>query len=258
MLTHLIAYIAPHKRRITRAASIVAALCLWQVSGTLGMNAALFPPPTHVVHALITMVLHRGYMRDILASSIRLAVGYFAGASLGMVIGLLVGRVHVIDDLASPLIQMLRPISPISLIPIVILWFGLGNMAKYVLIMWGVFFPVWINTSLGVRNVDQRYIWAAQSLGISGLPLLLRIIFPAAMPMVIAGLRTAIPIAFYTLVAAELAGAYSGVAYEINVAQLNMRFGEMFAGLVVLGLMSALADYLFVVLSEKLFPWVHA
>lgn len=249
--------IKPGRGFFIRIVSLLIASLVWQGSSYLGINNSLFPPPTRVFHALVSMFIHDHYVIDILASSQRLIVGYCAGATIGVLFGLLTGRFELMNNIFGPIIQALRPISPISLVPIAILWFGLGDISKYFLVFWGVFFPVWINTNIGVKNIDQHYVWAAQSLGARQLTLLLTVILPAAMTMILAGLRTAIPIAFYTIVAAELAGAYSGVAYQMNVSALDMRFGQMFAGLVVLGIMSTIADKVFVLFTRAIFPWSH-
>lgn len=245
------------RRNVIAVASIAIFLLMWQATAHLGVNAALFPPPTRVVRAFAHMVLTEHFFADLLASSRRLVVGYTAGATLGLVVGLMTGRFEWLADTVGPVIQLLRPIPPISLVPIAIFWFGLGEFSKYFLVFWGVFFPVWLNVHLGVKNVDEIYLRAARCLGASEGRLLFSVAFPGALPMILAGLRTAIPISFYTLVAAEIAGAYSGIAYRINVNQLSMRVGHMFAGLFVLGIMSAVADKLFVSVTRKMFRWAY-
>ena len=146
---------------------------------------------------------------------------------------------------------------PISFVPIAILWFGLGEASKYFLVFWGVFFVVWINTHIGVTNVPKIYLEAAQNLGASERGMVHQVVLPAALPMLLAGLRTAIPIGFYSLVAAEIAGAYSGVAYMIEIAHTNFQIDKMFSGLVILGIGSALADRLFVAVTSRAFPWIQ-
>ena len=253
----LAAGLLTQRRKAIAAASIAAFLLIWQATAYLGVNTALFPLPTRVVHALINMLFHEHFINDVLASSRRLMVGYAAGAALGLIIGLMTGRFELLSDVISPVVQMLRPIPPISFVPIAIFWFGLGEFSKYFLVFWGVFFPVWLNVHLGVKNVEEIYLRAGRCLGAGEARLLFSVVFPGALPMILAGLRTAIPISFYTLVAAEIAGAYSGIAYRIDVAQLDMRIGHMFAGLVVLGIMSAAADKVFVAVTKKLFHWAY-
>jgi ABC-type nitrate/sulfonate/bicarbonate transport system permease component len=115
---------------------------------------------------------------------------------------------------------------------------------------------VWITTFLGVSRVEQTYVWAAASLGAGERQLLREVVFPAALPSIVAGLRTAVAIAFYCLVAAEIAGAFSGLAFRLDVSHTNLQVDRMFAGLIVLGIISATADRLFSALITRLFPWL--
>jgi ABC-type nitrate/sulfonate/bicarbonate transport system permease component len=143
------------------------------------------------------------------------------------------------------------------LVPIAVLWFGLGEFAKYFLVFWGVFFIVWITSHLGLLAVDKTYINAARSLGATERVVLVEVAIPAAMPAVLAGLRTAIPVGFYSLVAGEVAGATHGLAYMIELAHTNFQVAKMFGGLVILGLASACADRVFVFVTSMLFPWAY-
>jgi NitT/TauT family transport system permease protein len=122
-------------------------------------------------------------------------------------------------------------------------------------VFWGVFFTVWVATHLGVQRADPALIRAARSLGTPDRLLIRDVILPSALPTIFVGLRTAVSISFYTLVAAELAGAFSGLAYRIDLAHQNMQTGQMLGGLVMLGIVSAAADRGFAVLSRKLVWW---
>jgi ABC-type nitrate/sulfonate/bicarbonate transport system permease component len=245
-------------RRGLNAVSIAGLLFVWEMVARSGyFNTALFPPPSKVAIDLFHMMAGHQLWSDIFASSRRLFVGYVAGGVAGLVAGLFTGRYSFADHLLSPAFQVLRPIPPISFVPVAILWFGLGEFSKYFLVFWGVFFPVWFNTYLGVQRVDQTLTRAAQCLGAKEGALLFAVVLPGALPQILAGLRTALAVSFYCLVAAEIAGAYSGVAYRIDIAHLNFQIGHMFAGLGVLGVMSALADWLFVRLTGLVFPWAY-
>lgn len=185
----------------------------------------------------------------------RVIVGFFAGAIAGIGMGVLTGGNRIISAFFSPIFQMLRPIPPIAFVPIVIVWFGLTEWGKWFLIFWGVFFTVWLSTHLGVQRINQTLVRAAQCLGARKHHLLIEVMLPDALPYIFMGLRTAVSISFYTLVAAELAGAYAGIAYRLEVTQQNMQIGHMIAGLVLLGLISSMADRLFGVLSTKVVHW---
>lgn len=246
-------------RRLNQAAlilSIPLLLGAWQfVSVSEIVNRILFPPPTEVAVALYQTAKDGTLWRDVLASVTRVLVGYGSGAAAGIAIGLLTGRYTFISNLLTPIFQLLRPIPPIAFVPIVVLWFGLTEFGKYFLVFWGVFFTVWIATHLGVQKVDPMLVRAARSLGTSERNLLLHVIFPAAVPYIFVGLRTSVSISFYTLVGAELAGAFAGLAYRIALAQQNMQTAQVMGGLIMLGVISAAADRAFNLLSQRFVWW---
>lgn len=236
--------------------SIPLFLAAWQgVSGLNWVNAALFPPPTVVIASLIDYFRNGEGVRDLLWSLGRVSIGYLSGAVAGIAVGLLTGTRPLFSGLLTPVFQLLRPIPPIAFVPVVIVWFGLTEWGKWFLVFWGVFFAVWLSTHLGVQRVNDTLIRAARSLGASPRQLLLSVQFPAALPVVFVGLRTAVGISFYTLVAAELAGAFAGIAYRLEISQQNFQIGHMMAGLLVLGIISALSDKLFQKLSQRLVHW---
>lgn len=250
---------SPAMHRLNQAVFVMSVpmfLALWQiVSVAEVVNRILFPPPTEVVVALYRAALDGTLAADLAMSVSRVLVGYGTGAAGGILIGLLTGRYALISNLLTPIFQLLRPIPPIAFVPIVILWFGLTEIGKYFLVFWGVFFTVWIATHLGVQKVDAMLLRAARSLGTTERGLLRHVILPGALPYVFVGLRTSVSISFYTLVAAELAGAFAGIAYRIELAQQNMQIGQVMGGLVMLGVISASADRCFSVLSRRLVWW---
>jgi ABC-type nitrate/sulfonate/bicarbonate transport system permease component len=236
--------------------SIPLLLAAWQfVSVSEIVNRILFPPPTEVAVALYQMARDGTLWHDVLASGTRVLVGYVSGGAAGIAIGLLTGRYVFVSNLLTPIFQLLRPIPPIAFVPIVVLWFGLTEFGKYFLVFWGVFFTVWIATHLGVQKVDHMLLRAARSLGTSEHNLLLHVIFPAAIPYILVGLRTSVSISFYTLVGAELAGAFAGLAYRIELAQQNMQTAQVMGGLIMLGVISALADRGFNLMSRRFVWW---
>jgi NitT/TauT family transport system permease protein len=244
---------------INRAAlylSIPLFLIGWQLISTSGLvNRILAPAPADVFHALVAAVRNGSILMDILWSSSRVLIGYIAGAVSGIVVGLITARFVFFNNLLSPVLQLLRPIPPIAIVPLVIIWFGLTETGKYFLIAWGVFFVVWIATFMGVQKVNPLLIRAAQSLGIPERKMLREVIFPGALPYIVVGLRTSVTIAFYSLVAAEISGSFVGLAYRIDTAHQNMQTGLMMASLVMLGVLSATADYAFNLISRRLVFW---
>lgn len=250
---------AARARRLNTVVGFVSLplfLLAWEVISRSGIvNEILFPPPTVVGVALWEWLISGDLLTDLAASFARVVVGFVLGSVCGVVLGVLTGRIALLSSVLGPIFQIMRPIPPIAFVPIVILWFGLAESGKIFLIFWGVFFTVWLSAHLGVQKVDKGLIRAAQMLGTPQLRLHTEVIFLGALPYIIVGLRTAVGISFYTLVAAELAGAFSGVFYRIALAQQNMQTGQVLGGLVVLGLISFLADRAFAAASSRLVWW---
>jgi ABC-type nitrate/sulfonate/bicarbonate transport system permease component len=229
--------------RAARWASVPLLLLTWQlVSAAQWVNPVLFPPPAVVARSLVDYLVAGDGWRDLFASVGRVAVGYLAGAATGVLVGIHTGTRPVVAGLLTPALQLLRPIPPIAFVPVVIVWFGLTEWGKWFLVFWGVFFAVWMASHMGVQRVNDNLVRAAQSLGTGRMRLLWTVQLPAAAPVILVGLRTAVSIAFYTLVAAELAGAFAGIAYRMEINQQNMQIGHTMAGLVLLGVVSAAAD----------------
>jgi ABC-type nitrate/sulfonate/bicarbonate transport system permease component len=236
--------------------SIPLFACLWELVSDSGVvNPVLFPPPSVVLVATADWIRSGQFSADLWASLVRVLAGFVLGALAGIVTGLLTGRFALVSSLLSPLFQVLRPIPPIAFVPIVVLWFGLTETGKIFLVVWGVFFTVWLSTHIGVQKIDQGLVRAAAMLGTPAHRMLGEVVLLGALPYIAVGLRTAVSISFYTLVAAELAGAFAGIVYRIEIAQQNMQTGQVMSGLVVLGAMSFLADRGFTALIQRLVWW---
>jgi NitT/TauT family transport system permease protein len=242
--------------RAARWLSLPLFFGLWQgVSLSGWVNPTLFPPPTAVLQALWLWLTDGPLLRDLGMSVSRIVVGFAAGALVGVGVGVLTGSTALAAALLAPVFQLLRPIPPIAFVPLVILWFGLSEWGKWFLVFWGVFFTVWVATHLGIQRVDPIWMRAAQCLGAPRRAQMLQVMLPAALPTILVGLRTAVSVSFYTLVAAELAGTFSGVAYRIEIAHQNMQTAQMMGGLLVWGALSSLADKGFAALSRRWVWW---
>jgi ABC-type nitrate/sulfonate/bicarbonate transport system permease component len=236
---------------------IFALLVVWELVSRLGLvSAALFPPPSRVLVALFELLRSGEMLRDMGASYTRLLVGLGGGAVVGILLGLLTGRVKAAADLLTPLVQLFRPLPPVAIIPLVIVWFGIGETAKVFSIGFAVFFPVWLNTHLGAQQVPQRLLWSASTLTRSRLKIFWKVIFPASLPFIVAGLRVGISVAFVMVFVSELAGASEGIGYQISTSHLAYRIDRMMAALAVLGASGALADYVFSKGVEWRYPWL--
>lgn len=236
---------------------IILFLLLWEIAPRImpGINLLMFPPPSHVVGTLEQMVLSGELFWHMVASLKRALLGFVIGCSLGVAAGVLTGQLLVLRSMSDPILHGLRSIPAIAFVPLAIVWFGLGEASKVALITWGTFFPVWINSFIGVRDVPAVFLRSATSLGCTQRQIMLRVVLPAAMPFILAGLRQATATAFVILVAAELVGAESGLGFLISFSHLVFRVDMMFVGLMTLGALGFLADRVFVAILPWLFPW---
>ncbi len=192
---------------------------------------------------------------DLLATFLRVLVGFLIGAGLALPLGLFMGNFEGVYRLFNPLIQVLRPIPPIAFVPLSILWFGLGNPPAYFLISLGAFFPVLMNTISGVRNVDSIYIRAARNLGAGGSTMFMRVILPAAMPHILTGLRVGIGVAFICVIVAEMIAVNNGLGYRITEAREFFWSDKIIAGMVTIGLLGLAIDTGMSRLNNYLLRW---
>ncbi len=244
-------------RVVRRVLPVALFLAAWQLVSTNGMvNPRLFPPPTDVWLALVAWTESGTLWTDIGSSYWRVLLGFVIGSGLGIVTGLLTGRLRNVELSVVPLLQIFRPLPPVAIIPLIIVWLGIDDAAKIFAIAFAVFFPVWINTHLGAVGIPKNYLRSASLLTTSRMQIFYSVLFPAALPSIIAGLRTALPIAFVMVYVSEIAGASAGLGYRISVSHLAYRIDTMMAALLVLALAGALADALFTGLVKAAFPWV--
>jgi ABC-type nitrate/sulfonate/bicarbonate transport system permease component len=211
----------------------------------------LVPSPWQTFAVGKEMLLNGTLMTHVAISLERVLVGYTAGCIAGIVIGALMGRIALIGRLADPILQLVRPISPVALVPLSIIWFGIGDLSKYFIIFYGVVIIMIINTAAGVTSTPTIRLNAARCLGASAWQILRRVVLPSAVPSILTGMRVALGFAFMGIVAAELIAAQSGIGYLIMQSRTLLRTDIMFVGLVTLGILGALLDGCFKVAVDR-------
>lgn len=226
-------------------AGTLAVLAAWEFAARSGIiDAAIFPSPllaaknasTHLT--LTDVLVHTGW------SLLRVVVGFSIGALAGIVIGIAAGWYRIAGYFFVPLIELLRPIPPLAWIPLAIIWFGLGESSKFFMIFLGAFFPVVTAAYWGVTSVDPVLIRAAQSFGLKGVQLLVRVAIPGAAPDLATGLRIGWGLSFGVLVAAELIAAEKGLGYLIMHARLLGDVNVIVVGILLIGALNLLTDAL--------------
>ena len=170
-------------------------------------------------------------------------------------LGIAMGWWRVVYNQVNPIMEILRPIPPLAWIPLSILWFGIGDAQNQFIIFLGIFFPILVNTVVGVKNIEPNLVRAARSLGAPEYKVLTRVVFKGALPQIITGIRIGLGVGWMALVAAELVGANSGLGFVINDARSMLRTDIIVVGMLTIGLVGLLIDSVIRILSRYLLPW---
>lgn len=238
-------------------ASIIVFLAAWELVARSGwISAALFPPPTAVVRALVEWARSGDLGRDLAASLWRTYAGLALGTVAGVFIGISAGQIVPLRNAIVPLVSLFRPIPPVAMIPLVIIWAGIGNGSKVLSTAFACFFPMFTAAYQGAANLPESFLWAARSAGLSGPAILARIVFPATLNVCLAGLRVTIAVAFVMCFVSELAGSSQGLGYQISLMHLNYRIDRMMAAMAMLAGCAAATDALAVWVITSVCPWI--
>ncbi len=232
----------------------VALILVWQACAGF-VSPIVLPAPSAVARRWVDWLLSGELLYDTASSLYRVLVGFAVGAGLALPLGLLMGSRPRAYALLNPLIQVVRPIPPIAFIPLAILWFGLGNPPSVFLIALGAFFPVLMNTMAGVRHVDVIYLRAALNLGANQSTLFRRVMLPAAMPYILAGLRIGMGTAFIVLIVSEMIAVNAGLGYRILEAREFMWSDKIIAGMITIGLVGLAIDTTMNRVSNHVLRW---
>ncbi len=219
-------------------------LLIWHVLVRLS-GSDLFPTPLEVVRGIQELVEKGLLLKYIVASLFRVSWGFGLAVLVGVPLGLILGWFKPAYQALNPMIQILRPISPIAWIPVAILWFGIDDTAPVFLIFLASVFPITVSSMAAVQNMQLVYLRAAQNFGIKGPQLFRRVILPAALPQIITGIRIALGIAWLVVVAAEMIAVNSGLGYLIiDARNAGKRYDLVVAGMVMIGLIGLVLDLL--------------
>lgn len=215
---------------------------IWAVAVKLS-GTKIFPSPLAVARAIAALGEKSLLWRYIGDSLTRVVAGYSAAIIAGVPLGFLLGWHASLARAVNPLIQMLRPISPLAWMPLTVIWFGVSNAAPIFLIFLASFFPIVVAAMNGVRNVPPVYLQAGRNFGLSTSQLMIRVVAPAVLPRIIVGLRLAFGIAWIVLVAAEMIAVDSGLGYLIiDARNAGKRYDLVVAGMLLIGVIGLLLD----------------
>ncbi|ADL50143.1 ABC transporter permease [Clostridium cellulovorans] len=243
-----------HKRKLLNIIiSLSLLLILWQLLSLFGeVGKTSIPSPLEVVKAIKDMIEDKILFKYIGISLYRFAVGYFIAAIFAIALGLIFGWYKKAWDIIDPIVQVLRPVSPIAWFPFIVIIFGIGNLPAIVIIFIAAFFPILLSTVTAVKNIEKSYLKVASNFEIKGLKLMGKIVLPAIFPYIANAMHIALGSAWVFLVAGEMVGAQSGLGYLIIDARNNLRLDMLMAGIIFIGLIGLILDKLIARVERKI------
>ena len=245
------------RRYLTLAASSFAALLIawWAITASGAVNPIFLPSPTGVVEALVKWYRDGTLLDDIGISVWRVSAGFLLSALMAVPLGLYVGAYQPVRALFEPIMEFARYLPAVAFVPLVLLWFGLGETAKIMLIWIGTFFQMVLMIAEDANRVPMAQIEAARTLGASNREILNLVLLRSAMPAMLDTLRMTLGFAWTYLVVAELIAANSGLGFAILRAQRFMQTDRIFVGIILIGLIGLVTDQAVRRLQKRLFPW---
>ncbi|HEX9017045.1 MAG TPA: ABC transporter permease [Chloroflexota bacterium] len=251
-------FVASHKRPIISGASILTVLSVYTVVSNSGMvNPTLIPPPQTVAQTAVTLWTEENLPADILTSLGRVLAGYTIGVTIAILLGALMGWFWLVDAVFDPIVELIRPVPPLAYIPLMILWFGIDETPKILVISIGAFVSCVINVVAGVRNTPLVYIEAARTMGAKNRDLFFSIAIPSALPYILTGMRVGLATAWAILVASELIAAQRGLGFMMTNARRFVRTDSIIVGIICIGLLAFVMDRLLRYLNQRMTGWME-
>lgn len=244
-------------------AGLLLFLLAWWGSTTTGVvDAKFLTPPQDVWAALVAGFGERTSGAPLLKEQIvpsvqRALYGFLIATGLGIVLGILVGSLRTLEKLLEPVLLFFRSLSILALFPVFLLFFGIGEESKIAIVAWAAFFPVFVTTANAVKGVERILVHAARTLGAGRVWVFTRVVLPAAVPNIFPGLRLGASYAFTALVAAEYLGATAGIGIFIRSSQEGYAIPQMYAGIVVLGVLGVVLNVVLMAAERRVTGWQH-
>ncbi len=231
-------------------------LSAWQACSMLALFPPfLVPPPASVARAFVALLASGDLAKHLAVSFGRVVAGFTLAFLFAFPLGIVSGRSPRLQRVTAPLFEFFRHIPPIATIPLLILWFGIGELPKLAVIVMATFFPVFLNTEHGIRTVDPKLIEVGRVFGLPPRAIFFRLLLPAALPDIFLGIRLGLGYSWRSLIGAELIAATSGLGYLILDAEQLSRPDIVLVGIFSIGILGSLLDEAFFVLGKRLLPW---
>ena len=252
----------PFSRQITLSVGTLLLLLAvwWAVAAQQWVSPLFLPPPGQVLAKLITIAGPQGFMdatlwQHLAASLTRIVIALLAAGLIGVPVGIAMGLNSTVRGILDPLIELYRPVPPLAYLPLMVIWFGIGETSKILLIYLAIFAPVAMSALAGVKSAQQVRIRAARSLGASRAQVLWLVILPGALPEILTGLRIGLGVGWSTLVAAELIAATRGLGFMVQSAGEFLATDVVLAGIAVIAIIAFLLELGLRALQRRLTPW---
>lgn len=237
----------------------VSIVILWWCATTFGnISEGLLPSLPSVSHVFQSMVQSGQLQSDLLVSISRVVKGFLSASVLGVTLGSIMGMSETACQMLLPLITTVRQIPMIAWFPLVILWCGIGELSKVVIIVIAAFFPVLVNTLSGIQSTPEGYIEVAKMYRISKWKQFVKLYMPHALPQILVGLKLGLGVSWMAVVASELVAATSGIGYRMNDARSMLQSNKVIVCMIVIGLVGILMDKLISIVFSRLTPWETA
>jgi NitT/TauT family transport system permease protein len=235
---------------------VLVLLALWETLSQLKMvNVVLFPPVTTIVNRFFALWTDGTFLQQLFPTLRRMLLGYALAAAIGIPLGVLMGYWQGIYNRLSPLLEFLRPLPPVAVIPAFILILGIGDEMKIAVVLFGCLWPVLLNTIDGVRGVHPTIVEVARMYQFSTARTLRAVVLPAALPQIMAGLRTSLAIALIVALVSEMIGSTQGLGFFIVLSQRSFRMPDMYAGIFLLAILGYSLNRGFLWLESRLMAW---
>jgi len=242
--------------RFNGIAFLLALLTVWELAAQAEwFNALIIPPPSKILRIFFELVWSGQIPMQILVSMKRALVGYVLAAAVFIPLGIFMGLAPIVYRLFEVIVEMLRPVPPPVVIPVALLFFGLGDEMKIFVIVFSCAWPILLNTIDGVRGVDWVLLNTARTFGLSRVKTIWQVILPACSPQIMTGLRVSLPIMLILVVISEMVGSTDGIGYFVLDSQRRFKVAQMYAGMLTLALLGYTLNQLFNLLQRLLLPW---
>lgn len=234
----------------------IVILVVWQLVGQLNYVSPIFlPTPASILQSFWDLIVTNKLTEHLAVSIGRAFLGFLIGGSLGLIFGAIVGLSRYMEYLFNPSLQLLRMTPTLAIAPLIILWFGFGEVSKVAIIAIAAFFPLYLQTFMGIRGVDNKLFEVTKVLGFNKFKLLYHLIIPSAMPQILLGVRLSLGVSWLSLVVAELLGSQSGIGFLINLGKQNAVTEYIFIGIIIFAVFGKLVDSIVRIVEKKKLSW---